>query len=95
MMIFLAIEITDQTADISEKGGNAGMASHMFGHSGHADVERDMIIEQGWINTQVDILRHPIGSMVGNYENAPETGLADQPERFAHRSLPCICHQPE
>lgn len=95
MMIFLPIEIADETADVPEKGRNARMASHMFGHPGHADVDRNMIIEQGWIDAEVDILRHPIGSMVGNYENAPETGLADQPERFAHRSLPCICHQPE
>ena len=55
-LVLLPVEIADKTADIAEKRRDSIMLRHFAGHFSHTDVDGDMLIKQGAIDAQIDIL---------------------------------------
>ncbi len=54
-----------------------------------------MLIQKLWLDAQIDIGRHAIGSMIRDDQNPAKARGPDYPVCLVdHRSLPSICHQP-
>jgi hypothetical protein len=67
-LVFLAVEVTDQAADIAKERRGSSTFSHHCGYFGNAKINGDMPGEQSRINPEGDVLRHTVRSMIGNHQ---------------------------
>ena len=96
VVLFLAVHVYHQAADIAQHGGDAVTAGQPVANTAGADIPGNVLFQNLGRDTQFEAWWHAIGGMVAHGDDAARSRFADMTEdRLAHRKNPFICHQSE
>ena len=98
-IVLAPMQVAHEAADRGDMRGHAVAPGQPVGNALDADIDRDMRVEQGRVDAQLDVFGDVVGGVVGDAQQPSRTQVVDRDLAVGevvdhHRRSPFICHQP-